>query len=117
MLKPLGKLTEYSHDLATGNVLRCKALPPDEELFDFIVVQILQDDGRAVALLVCSGYKAGYLYTWLPKESSPQEKEGFVLSSEWLKANWQNGGISNATWRMSMSLKTTHLKKYISKTI
>lgn len=92
MLKPLGKLTEYSHDLATGNVLRCKALPPYEELVDFIVVQIPQDDGRAVALLVCSGYKAGYLYTWLPKESLPQEEEGFALSSEWLKANWKKWG-------------------------
>jgi hypothetical protein len=92
MKQPTKKLINHEGDLVRGSILRCKGKSPYEALVDFMVVELPQDKKRAYALLVASGYKAGLIYATLPEESIPMKNEGYAISVNWLKANWDKWG-------------------------
>lgn len=67
-----------------GNIFRVRGKYPYEELVDFMVFETQSDD-RPYGLIVTSGYKAGLVLVYLPKESS--SVEGGV-DKEWIASNW-----------------------------
>jgi hypothetical protein len=89
------KLINYECNLVRGTVLRCKGFPPYESRVDFMIIELPQDDKLLYALLVISGYKAGLIFSRLPKESIPVENRGCAVSVKWLKSNWQEWGYAD----------------------
>ena len=67
-----------------GNILRVRGKYPYEEFVDFMVFETLSED-RPHGLIVTSGYKAGLILVYLPKESS--SLDGGV-DREWVVSNW-----------------------------
>jgi len=67
-----------------GNVFRVPGKYPYEKFVDFMVFGTQSED-RPYGLIVTSGYKAGCILVYLPKESS--SVEGGV-SKEWVVSNW-----------------------------
>lgn len=92
MLEKKGKLINYTESLRRGTTLRCKGIWPYEEIVDFMVIEWLwsDDDKQTYALLVSSGFKAGLVFSILPKECVSDV--GYGVSTEWLKANWADWG-------------------------
>ncbi|WP_207510982.1 Imm45 family immunity protein [Longitalea luteola] len=82
------KLVDSKEDLVRGSILRCKGKYPYEDYVDFMVIE----QQEHYSLLVISGYKAGLTYVQLPEESVPKNNEGYAISIEWLKLNWNKWG-------------------------
>jgi hypothetical protein len=82
------KLVDLKEDLVRGAIVRCKGKYPYEDYVDFMVIE----QQRQYALLVVSGYKAGLTFVQLPSESIPANNEGYAVSVEWLKLNWNKWG-------------------------
>lgn len=81
------KLINYSKSaLVHGTVLRLPGQWPYEELVDFMVFD-MPDDERPSGLIVSTGHKAGLILVLLPKDSGLKEVRG--LSTEWVIANWE----------------------------
>ena len=82
------KLIDYTEtSIPRGTIFKCKGVYPYEEVVYFLVCEIQE----TYALVIISGYKAGLIYTYFPKESIP---DGYRLglSSDWLKTNWNKWG-------------------------
>lgn len=68
-----------------GNILRVSGKYPYENHVDFMVFETNSED-RPYGLIVTSGYKAGLILVYLPKESNSDEGG---LSKAWLVSNWR----------------------------
>ncbi|QQB36309.1 hypothetical protein I6I07_06765 [Achromobacter deleyi] len=79
------KLVDFRGDaLYRGNVLRMPAKFPYEDYVDFMIFMTKAAD-RPHGLIVTSGYKAGLVLVYLPKECG--YSEGGV-SRDWIISNW-----------------------------
>lgn len=85
------KLEDLEENIERGVILRCKGQYPYEEYVDFMVIE----QQNQYALLVVSGYKAGLIFVCLPKESIPQDNNGYAIDLGWLKSNWNEWGYSD----------------------
>lgn len=72
-----------------GTQLRCKGGYPYEERVDFLLCDLID----AFAFIVCSGYKAGSLLGYLPKEAFSAKAR--AIDTAWLKENWSQWGYSD----------------------
>jgi Immunity protein 45 len=92
IMQSITKLINTKNDLERGTIIKCKGKYPYEAFVDFMVTELPIDEKRRYALLVVSGYKAGLIFAVLPEESVPKENEGYAISSNWLKDNWEKWG-------------------------
>ncbi|WP_422403354.1 Imm45 family immunity protein [Pseudomonas sp. GZD-209] len=67
-----------------GNIFRVPGKCPYERFVDFMVFDNQSED-RPYGLIVTSGYKAGLILVYLPRECS--SVEGGV-SKKWVMSNW-----------------------------
>ena len=67
-----------------GNVFRVLGKYPYEKFVDFMVFETQFED-KPYGLIVVSGYKAGLILVYLPKESS---FVGGGLDKKWIVSNW-----------------------------
>ena len=84
------KLVDYEEAISErGAILRCRGLPPYEEIVDFLVCETV--GSNSFQLVVSSGYKAGLRFCVFPKESIPDD---YVtgLKTQWLIENWDYWG-------------------------
>ena len=83
------KLVDYEEAISErGAILRCRGLPPYEEIVDFLVCETV--GSNSFQLVVSSGYKAGLRFCVFPKESIPDD---YVtgLKTQWLVVRVKNG--------------------------
>lgn len=67
-----------------GNVFRVRGKYPYEECVDFMLFETQVED-RPYGLIVTSGYKAGLILIYLPKESACLNGG---IDKEWMLSNW-----------------------------
>lgn len=80
------KLIDYKEDnLWRGTILRFKGQWPFEEIVDFMLVEI-PDAESGFAVICISGYCAGSLERYLPKEAKSTNARS--ISRRWLVKNW-----------------------------
>ena len=85
----MDNLTNFKENIIwRGAILKCKGKYPYEDVVYFLVCEIQE----TYALVIISGYKAGLIYTYFPKESIPDGCR-LGLSSDWLKTNWNKWGL------------------------
>lgn len=81
------KLAEFGEEaFQRGSIFRVRGKYPYEEYVDFMLFETQVDD-RPYGLIVTSGYKAGLVLIYLPKESS--SLSGGV-DKKWVVSNWVN---------------------------
>ena len=81
------KLVESKSDsFWRGNIFRARGKYPYEELVDFMIFDTQLED-RPYGLIVTSGYKAGLILVYLPKECSSIDGG---IDREWVVSNWNN---------------------------
>jgi hypothetical protein len=70
--------------LWSGSLLRLPAKPPYEEYVEFMFFET-QKEETPYGLIVSSGYKAGLILVYLPKESCAS---GGGIERQWIIDNW-----------------------------
>ncbi|WP_139225701.1 Imm45 family immunity protein [Paracidovorax konjaci] len=86
-------LANHQENLERGCILRCESNVDNQvDAVDLMIIELNINKEREYALLIITGYKAGLIYTILPKESFPSTEEGHVIDIEWLRSNWNKWG-------------------------
>lgn len=84
------RLLDYNNNIERGTIIRC--FTSNEDHLEFMVIELHHQDEQHYALLNLKGYKAGLIYTILPKESQPSNEEGYAIDKDWLVSNWSKWG-------------------------
>lgn len=85
MNKKVKLINSKKEAIFRGEVLRFKAKYPYEEFVDFMVFETMKKD-TPYGLMVTSGYKAGLISVYLPKNSNAF---GGGLRKNWIISNWK----------------------------
>ncbi|WP_447837777.1 Imm45 family immunity protein [Aeromonas salmonicida] len=84
-MNKLCRLVDLDMDvLWRGSLLRLPAKPPYEEYVEFMVFET-QKEETPYGLIISSGYKAGLILVYLPKESC---SSGGGVERQWIIDNW-----------------------------
>ncbi|MBF4554927.1 hypothetical protein H7698_02510 [Pseudomonas sp. p50] len=74
-----------AQSILRGDIIRVSGKYPYEHNVDFMMFETNSEDSP-YGLIVTSGYKAGLILVYLPKESNSDEGG---LSKAWLVSNWK----------------------------